>query len=160
VGRHLTDRDTERVVALLDGWTGTLTWDSLAEACGPTIGSCPARQTLYRATRIRQAYGLAKARLKSGVPATSTPASLQAAAERIARLEAESARLKAENSALLQQFVVWQYNAHIKGMTESELGRPLPAIDRGATESKSKPKPRAKPRNKAKPQSTAIQRKR
>jgi hypothetical protein len=40
------------------------------------------------------------------------------AIERIARLERENERLKRENSELLQQFIVWQYNAHIHGLSD------------------------------------------
>ncbi len=56
------------------------------------------------------------------------------AMQRIARLEAENERLKHENNSLLEQFVVWQYNAHIHGMKDSELNRAQPAIDLGNTD--------------------------
>lgn len=41
---------------------------------------------------------------------------LQAALERIARLEGENARLEAENQQLLGQFVRWAYYAHTRGL--------------------------------------------
>lgn len=135
MAKHLTDRDIQRVVELLDGWRGKLTWEILASACEPIIGTAPARQTLYRCTRIAQAYEQAKARTKQvRGPSKSLP-TVQTALDRIARLTAENERLQMENSRLLEQFVVWQYNAHVRGLTAAQLNAPLPAIDRGQTAS-------------------------
>lgn len=36
-----------------------------------------------------------------------------------------------KNAELPQQFVVWQYNAHIRGLSDSELNKALPGVDRG-----------------------------
>jgi len=35
---------------------------------------------------------------------------------------------------ILQQFVVWQYNAHIHGLIDLEFNKALPGIDRGQTD--------------------------
>jgi len=43
---------------------------------------------------------------------------LQAAADRIARLEGENQRLRMENDRLLEQFVRWAYNAYSRGLDE------------------------------------------
>ncbi len=53
--------------------------------------------------------------------------------ERLARRDAEVERLKTENQRLMEQFVVWLYNAQIRGIGQAELGRPLPRVDRGQT---------------------------
>lgn len=45
-------------------------------------------------------------------------------------LKAENERLKRENRDLLQQFVVWQYNAHVHGLSDQNLNKALPKIDR------------------------------
>lgn len=133
MGRHLSDRDIERVVGLLDGWRSQLTWDALCGACQDVIGTTPVRQTLYRIERVRQAFLIAKERIRSRQDDIPVPASLRVAAERIARLEAENQRLKKELAILREQFVVWQYNAHVKGLTNLDLNRALPTIDRGQT---------------------------
>lgn len=52
---------------------------------------------------------------------------------KIDRLEAENQRLEAENQQLLEQFVVWEYNAHVRGLTKEYLSQPLPHINRGQT---------------------------
>lgn len=84
--------------------------------------------------RITDAFKAAKLRLKGNDPEASVPQGLRVAGERIARLTAENDRLRRENSRLLQQFVTWQYNAHVQGLSDVDLNQPLPAIDRGKTE--------------------------
>lgn len=41
--------------------------------------------------------------------------------------------LTAVNSALLERFVRWQYNAYKHGMSEAQLDAELPRINRGRT---------------------------
>jgi hypothetical protein len=84
--------------------------------------------------RIEKAFSACKQRIKEGFSELSIPPTLKVAAERISRLERENERLKQENRHLLEQFVVWQYNAHIHGLDERELNRALPGIDRGRTD--------------------------
>lgn len=102
-------------------------------ACIPIIGTKPARQTLLKFSRVTMAYDACKAHLKEDAP-IHTPPSIKVAVERINRLEQENERLKRENADLLQQFVVWQYNAYAHGLSEHELNKALPAIDRGQTD--------------------------
>lgn len=133
MAKHITDNDVERIVEILDGWCDKLTWEALCDACAPVIRTKPARQTLIKFSRITMAYDACKARLKENMPA-STPPSMKVAIERINRLEQENERLKRENSGLLQQFVVWQYNAYAHGLSDRILNKPLPTIDRGQTD--------------------------
>lgn len=135
MAKHLADRDIERVVEILDGWKGKLTWEALSAACMPVIHTAPARQTLARSVRIKDAFKAVKRRLRDEPePALKAAPSMRVAMERIARLTNENERLKAENSRLLEQFVVWQYNAHIRGLTDTDLNKELPGVDRGNTE--------------------------
>lgn len=60
-------------------------------------------------------------RQKKDVPELGAPPSMRVAIERTARLERENERLKPENSELLQQYVVWQYNAHTHGLSDRDL---------------------------------------
>lgn len=139
MGRHLRDRDVQRIVEILDGWKSGLSWEELIQTCHKRLGLQPVRQTLYRSVRIREAYELAKGRVRSNASSVPLPSSLRAAGERIVRLEAENARLRRENEGLLEQFVIWQYNAHLKGMSEAELNCPLPEVDLGLTKKRKKP---------------------
>ena len=133
MGRHLTDADIVKITTLLDGWKGALTWERLCDECVTRIGFRPVRQTLSRAGPIQAAFEATKRRLRKRETDLTVPSSLRAAAERIARLEAENARLKLENVQLLNQFVVWQYNAHMMGLTKEQLNQDLPRVDLGAT---------------------------
>ena len=63
-----------------------------------------------------------------------TQLSIAVAAQRIKRLEEENVRLKKENELFLEQFVVWQYNAHRNGLSKAQLNDPLPVIDRDSSE--------------------------
>lgn len=133
MAKHLRDRDIERIVKILDGWRDKLNWEALCKVCANTIGTEPARQTLYKIVRIRDAFDATKIRLKEKSKQITTPPNMRVAIERIERLTNENSRLKRENDRLLEQFVVWQYNAHVKGLSDVDLNRALPAIDRGQT---------------------------
>lgn len=132
MAKHLTDRDIEKILGVLDGWEGKLTWDGLCEASVIHIGKRPTRQSLNANLRIKQAFIDKKLRLKNDFREIKTPPSLAIAGQRIKRLEEENARLKDENNRLLEQYVVWQYNAYRHGLTEDKLNGPLPVIDREA----------------------------
>lgn len=134
MAKHLTDKDIEQIIGILDGWQDKLSWEALCDACLPIIGTKPARQTLIKFTRIINAFNACKQRLKEDVPELRAPPSMRVAIERIARLERENERLKSENTELLQQYVVWQYNAHIHGLSDRDLNKSLPGIDRGKTD--------------------------
>ncbi|MEJ1355675.1 MAG: hypothetical protein RPU39_13440 [Candidatus Sedimenticola sp. (ex Thyasira tokunagai)] len=130
MAKHLTDYDIEKIIGILDGWQGKLTWDALCDTASMQVGKRPTRQSLNAHKRIKQAFTDKKERLKGEVYRTKAPPSLAIAGQRIKRLEEENARLKRENSRLLEQYVVWQYNAYRHGLTEDKLNSPLPAIDR------------------------------
>ncbi|MER2474158.1 MULTISPECIES: hypothetical protein [Photorhabdus] len=76
------------------------------------------------------AYQTKKDALKGKAPKKPCPASLYAAASRIANLEAELAELKEQNRKYKQMFIVWQYNAYKHRMKESQLNMAMPKIDR------------------------------
>lgn len=89
----------------------------------------PTRQTLQKFARIKNAYDLGKKSptalkiLKS--KQQKLPASLKIAQVKIDALESKIKRLEKENSLLLEQFVVWQYNAHKYGVSIDKLNEPL-----------------------------------
>lgn len=134
--RNLSPEDVELIVGLLDGWSGTLTWKGLIESVERRLYFRYTRQALHAHQRIRDAFGLCKERLarwdrKRGEKHVSPE--MRLLMERLARRDAEVERLKGENQRLMEQFVVWLYNAQIRGIGEAELGRPLPRVDRGQT---------------------------
>lgn len=137
--KNLTDADIEIIVGILDGWSEKLTWDGLIDAITSRLRAKYTRQALNQHERIKQTFQLAKERLGgverprgkglSGLNAVET----QAFMERFKKLEAENARLRLENERLLEQFVVWAYNAHTRGLDRDFLSRPLPRVDRDQT---------------------------
>jgi hypothetical protein len=138
-GRNLDDQIIEVIVGLLDGWTGKLTWELLIDAVAERTRSIYSRQALYMHERIRMAYQLRKAGLATSINQPQKAAEklstveVEKLLERLNRLSAENTRLKMENERFSEQFAVWAYNAHSRGIPEAFLSRPLPAIDREQT---------------------------
>lgn len=137
MAKHLSAKDLDLIVTLIDAWEGKLGWEALCDAIEPLVGSRPTRQTLNSHERIKSAFTHQKTRLKSGFVSTKRPASLSIAEQRIRRLEAENHRLERENERLLERFMRWQYNAHKFNVSADKLDAPLPFVDRDSSEAKS-----------------------
>ena len=130
MAKHLTDKDIENIVEILDEWPTDikLTWDKLVDAVEQYLKFKTTRQTLEKQTRIKQAY----IEVKPIVSGTATPLitptlppSLKVAAERLENKDRKIERLERENQQLLEQFHVWLYNADRFGISISQLNEPL-----------------------------------
>ncbi len=137
--RNLEDQDIEAIVSILDGWEGKRTWELLIEIVEQRLNARYTRQALNQRVRIKQAFQLTKSRV-AGLPNARSKSSLglgateaQALLERLERIEAENARLKVENERLLEQFVVWAYNASNRGLDAQLLSQPPPRVHRDQT---------------------------
>lgn len=131
LAKHLNKKDILAIVNLIRGWEEPkLTWSEICSEAEPLIGKLPTRQSLNTHEAITTAYQAKKDALKGKAPQKPRPASLNAAASRIANLEAQLAEVKEQNRRFKQMFVIWQYNAYKYGMKESQLNMPLPKIDR------------------------------
>tara|TARA_Y100001960_G_C14642385_1_gene811565 strand:- start:549 stop:956 length:408 start_codon:yes stop_codon:yes gene_type:complete len=130
MAKHLTDADIKNIVELLDEWdlTVRLTWDKLCEALEKNLEITHTRQSLQKYVRIKEAFDSVKkhASGKKGRKKKPLPSSLKVAAAKIEKLQRENDRLHIENHRLLEQFLVWQYNAHIHGVKLAQLNQPLP----------------------------------
>lgn len=134
--KNLQPNDIDLIVGLFDCWTGSLSWERVIDTVETRLFFRYTRQALSGHRRISEAFGLCKERLAAVThKRDSKPLSpeLRALQERLARRDAEVQRLRAENQRLLEQFVVWIYNAQIRGVSQSDLERPLPPVDRGQT---------------------------
>lgn len=134
--KNLTDGDVDQIVSIIDGWGGKLSWDGLLTAIEVRSGQSYTRQALSKHVRILEAFQIRKRGLANQQRAEPFPTSspeLNAALQRIARLEAITLRLEAERVTLLDQFARWAYNAHLRGLTHDFLNRPLPPVDRDQT---------------------------
>lgn len=136
---NLTDDSIGKIIDLLDGWTGTLTWEGLIDAIAERRFTTYTRQALHKHERIRLAFAQCKKRISDGrggeTRRVESP-ELQAALERIERLQAVNDRLASENQRLLEQFATWAYNAHSRGLDNSFLSQPMPPIDRETSKRK------------------------
>ena len=131
MAKNLNRQEIQAIVNLIRGWDEPkITWAAICEDVEPLVGKKPTRQSLSAHEAITAAYQAKKGTLKGKLPAKPRPASLNAAASRIANLEAELAELKEQNRQYKQMFVLWQYNAYKYGMTESKLNASMPKIDR------------------------------
>lgn len=134
--KNLSDEDVAKIVEILDGWSGTLRWELLVDAVERRLFARYTRQALNNHKRIKVAFSNRKSELaRSDTTPTKSVSSpeLQLALDRNDRLSSENKRLKDENTGLLEQFVRWAYNAHLRGLDEEYLNRPLPRINRGQT---------------------------
>ncbi|WP_081455965.1 hypothetical protein [Pseudogulbenkiania ferrooxidans] len=137
--KNLNDEIIEDIVRQLDGWTGKLTWELLIAAIAQRTRSTYTRQALHQHERIKRAYQLRKQALSATgykQPRSAdklSPSEVETLLQRVQRLSAENTRLKAENERLLEQFAIWAYNAHSRGLDLDFLSRPLPRVDREQT---------------------------
>lgn len=135
MAKHLSKRDSDAIVNIILGWRDEkLTWNAICESAEKVIGKIPTRQSLNANKQIKEAYSARKKALKEQDNQIPKPGNLNIAAERIMRLQNENDMLKKKNSALLEQFAVWQYNAYKHGLKEHILNESLPKIDRERTE--------------------------
>ena len=64
--KNLDDTDIKKIVEILDGWTGKLTWELLIDAVELRLHNRYTRQTLHKHERIKKAFELRKAALSDG----------------------------------------------------------------------------------------------
>ena len=134
MAKHLTDNDSEAIVEYIDecDLSKKVTWEKRCTALDEDLDISHTRQTLQSHDRIKSAFDELKLHLRGRKKQGGKvlPSSLAAAAKEIETLNRKNARLERENKNLLEQFLVWQYNAHIHGMKQDQLNRPLPESKR------------------------------
>ena len=135
--KNITNEILDLIIGILDGWKGRLSWEGLIDEIQTRTNVRYTRQTLFKHTRIKLAFRNCKSRaegdLSEDQESNSTIVLLK---KRIDRLEAENSRLQLENDRLLEQFVRWAYNAHLKGLDKDFLDNSLPRVDREQTKKK------------------------
>ena len=132
-----TARDIEAIVTIIRDWPKeTINWDGVRKAAVKVLGYEPSRQGLNQREEILRAFQAKKGHLRVQPKDTSPmPSSLAVGARRIARLMAENRELELQNKRLMERFRTWQYNASAKNMTEADLDKPLPFLDKHVSES-------------------------
>lgn len=129
--KNLNDDDIEKIVGILDGWSEKLTWDNFIDEVEDQLKNRYTRQTLAKHARIKSAFDLTKKRISELENNKSTsPVEIEVLLQQLERVKAQNTRLEKENQNLLAQFSRWSYNSYAKGVTEDELDKPLPMLDR------------------------------
>ncbi|NEX60091.1 hypothetical protein [Noviherbaspirillum galbum] len=127
---NLTAQRIDKIIEIIHGWEGRLTWPALIKAVAAKMHATYTRQALFKQERIRVAYETYRASKPDAVGGRPVSAALKASMERIQRLELENAGLKKREALLLEQFVRWAYNASTRGLTEAFLNQALPPTNR------------------------------
>lgn len=131
---RLSDKDIERAVTVLDGWSGKLMWDLYLSELESILGHRYTKVAMLNRARIANAWNLAKTRTRSSAKETKHgEVVLTKTMEQVSILKAKVERLEQENNQLLDQFMRWSYNAYRLGVTMDQLDANLPPIDRGST---------------------------
>lgn len=120
---------------IIRGWsTGKLTWEGVCDSAFAILGAKTTRQTLSTHQPIKDAFSARKSGVQAHEPRMAMPSSLAIAAQRLVRQKNAIDELEATNSALMEKFAQWQYNAYKYGVKEHQLNEPLPRIDRERTD--------------------------
>jgi hypothetical protein len=130
--RNLDDDAIEKIVQILDGWTGKLSWELFIVQIERVTHNLYTRQALDKHARIKDAFTARKVALggRDRKQFENKSLEMQLALQRIERLDAENQRLANENNTLLNQFVRWAYNAHGRGLDQAFLNTPIPSVHR------------------------------
>lgn len=137
---RLRPQEVEQIVGMLTAWKGKLTWELLLRRVEAMLKRPFSRQGLDKNTSIAIAFKQAKERhRRAGKTADGGDLhpDLAAAQRRSEVLMAELKVLQAEKQNFLEKFAVWGYNARSRGLSEEDLNRPLPRIERGKSEKSS-----------------------
>lgn len=127
---NLTAKDVAWIIQLIDGWTGRLTWKALVEAIRLHRQTGYTRSALSRHDRIQRAYTLRK---QSGPePELPRQTYTQQIRSSLASERARCQGLERELDNITERILTIMVNASHHGLTEEQLLRPLPKIDRGS----------------------------
>lgn len=130
--RKFRREDIDAIVHVINTWPHpSISWEDVCCKSEAILGFLPSRQGLNQKDEISSAFrSKKKFDRNTRLTALPSPSSLAVAGRRLDELNEEINRLKSINSALRDRFQMWQYNAHLHGMSQSDLERPLPKIDR------------------------------
>ena len=89
------------------------------------------RQSLANYPDIQKAFSQQKQKMKEDAKKEPVPnVTMDYLLKQVNNLKAQVQRLEEINERYKQQFIVWQYNAYMHGMTQDTLNKPLIAVNR------------------------------
>ena len=128
----VTEENLEDIIMMIKTWEDKLTWDLLCSKVSELLNiQSIERQSLANYPDIQEAFSKQKQKLKEKAKANPEPnVTMDYLQKQVNNLKAQVQRLEEINERYKQQFIVWQYNAYMHGMTQDTLNKPLIAVNR------------------------------
>ena len=128
----ITEENLEDIIMLIKTWEGKLTWNLLCSKVSELLNiKSIERQSLANYPDIQEEFSKQKQKLKEKAKANPEPnVTMDYLQKQVKNLKAQVQRLEEINERYKQQFIVWQYNAYMHGMTQVTLNKPLIAVNR------------------------------
>ena len=128
----VTEENLEDIIMMIKTWEDKLTWDLLCSKVSELLNvKSIERQSLANYADIQEAFSKQKQKIKEKAKANPEPnVTMDYLQKQVKNLKAQVQRLEEINERYKQQFIVWQYNAYMHGMTEDKLNKPLIAVNR------------------------------
>ena len=128
----ITEENLEEILLLINTWDSKLTWDLLCHKVAELLNvRSIERQSLANYTDIQKAFSKRKQKIKeqeAAIPEKNV--TIDYLKKQVNNLKAQVQRLEEINDRYKKTFIIWQYNAYMKGMTENDLNKPLVAVNR------------------------------
>ncbi|MFD0966862.1 hypothetical protein ACFQ02_08455 [Seminibacterium arietis] len=128
----ITEENLEEILLLINTWDSKLTWDLLCHKVAELLNvRSIERQSLANYPDIQKAFSKRKQKMKeqeAAIPEKNV--TIDYLQKQVNNLKAQVQRLEEINDRYKKTFVIWQYNAYMKGMTENDLNKPLVAVNR------------------------------
>ena len=128
----ITEENLEDIIMLIKTWEGKLTWNLLCSKVSKLLNiKSIERQSLANYPDIQKAFSQQKQKIKEDAKKEPVPnVTMDYLLKQVNNLKAQVQRLEEINERYKQQFIVWQYNAYMHGMTQDALNKPLIAVNR------------------------------
>ncbi|AJE08289.1 MULTISPECIES: hypothetical protein [Pasteurellaceae] len=128
----ITEENLEEILLLINTWDSKLTWDLLCHKVAELLNvRSIERQSLANYPDIQKAFSKRKQKIKeqeAAIPEKNV--TIDYLKKQVNNLKAQVQRLEEINDRYKKTFIIWQYNAYMKGMTENDLNKPLVAVNR------------------------------
>ena len=128
---RLSAEDIDTAVALLNGWTGKLTWKIFLPRLALELESAHvySKVAMLKQLKIQRAWKQANERLRQEAESVGAKSHGTSAIATLRRMldeaRAEVADLRALDLEHIERFKRWQYNAERLGVTRTQLDAPL-----------------------------------